>query len=341
MPSTKLTEDDLTALADGGQKNPGATIQALTAAAEGNQLEDPSDAPYALGLAADVAEAAGDTAQALVLARRAMALADEVDPGYLYPHSLLVRLLAEQGDRDEARAVLERLRAALTTYDSAPSALTEAAEPLNMQQTALDWLTEALDTLAPDRNRLPKPDQGFEIVIELLMARHDLRETLGLPHDADDELADRIDDALADALEEDDEEAPILFFPQKEFDALATLSAQALVFTGTTWDEHRSRVQSILAAFSGIGASDLAAIAATAEGYLSFVAEAKLDPGDVATAAEYADRLTDEQDAIVIPWPPGRNESCWCGSGLKYKKCCLRREKPLDIQVVDQHGKAE
>ena len=23
-----------------------------------------------------------------------------------------------------------------------------------------------------------------------------------------------------------------------------------------------------------------------------------------------------------IPWPPGRNEPCWCGSGRKYKKCC-------------------
>ena len=25
------------------------------------------------------------------------------------------------------------------------------------------------------------------------------------------------------------------------------------------------------------------------------------------------------------PWPPQRNEGCWCGSGLKYKKCCLLR----------------
>ncbi len=24
----------------------------------------------------------------------------------------------------------------------------------------------------------------------------------------------------------------------------------------------------------------------------------------------------------VIAWPPGRNKPCWCGSGLKYKKCC-------------------
>lgn len=24
----------------------------------------------------------------------------------------------------------------------------------------------------------------------------------------------------------------------------------------------------------------------------------------------------------AIPWPPGRNEACWCGSQRKYKKCC-------------------
>jgi tetratricopeptide (TPR) repeat protein len=24
----------------------------------------------------------------------------------------------------------------------------------------------------------------------------------------------------------------------------------------------------------------------------------------------------------TIGWPPGRNDSCWCGSGRKYKRCC-------------------
>lgn len=23
-----------------------------------------------------------------------------------------------------------------------------------------------------------------------------------------------------------------------------------------------------------------------------------------------------------LPWPPGRNEPCWCGSSRKYKRCC-------------------
>lgn len=26
----------------------------------------------------------------------------------------------------------------------------------------------------------------------------------------------------------------------------------------------------------------------------------------------------------TIPWPPGRNQPCWCGSGRKYKHCCGR-----------------
>jgi hypothetical protein len=27
-------------------------------------------------------------------------------------------------------------------------------------------------------------------------------------------------------------------------------------------------------------------------------------------------------DDHAVMWPPGRNQSCWCGSGTKYKKCC-------------------
>jgi len=29
----------------------------------------------------------------------------------------------------------------------------------------------------------------------------------------------------------------------------------------------------------------------------------------------------------------GRNAECFCGSGLKYKKCCLKFERFLDINV--------
>jgi tetratricopeptide (TPR) repeat protein len=32
----------------------------------------------------------------------------------------------------------------------------------------------------------------------------------------------------------------------------------------------------------------------------------------------------DEAVGEVVPWPPGRNERCWCGTGQKYKRCCGR-----------------
>ncbi len=29
------------------------------------------------------------------------------------------------------------------------------------------------------------------------------------------------------------------------------------------------------------------------------------------------------------PWPPGRNDPCWCASGRKYKHCCQALEAPV------------
>ena len=43
------------------------------------------------------------------------------------------------------------------------------------------------------------------------------------------------------------------------------------------------------------------------------------DPGQL--RAQYAAYLA-QQTSLTIPWPPGRNERCWCGSDRKYKKCC-------------------
>jgi SEC-C motif len=31
---------------------------------------------------------------------------------------------------------------------------------------------------------------------------------------------------------------------------------------------------------------------------------------------------------LGTPWPPGRNEPCWCGSARKYKHCCQALEAP-------------
>ncbi|WP_375503669.1 SEC-C metal-binding domain-containing protein [uncultured Jatrophihabitans sp.] len=42
---------------------------------------------------------------------------------------------------------------------------------------------------------------------------------------------------------------------------------------------------------------------------------------EAALRAGYAAELS-RCGVDVAAWPPGRNERCWCGSGVKYKKCC-------------------
>jgi hypothetical protein len=62
---------------------------------------------------------------------------------------------------------------------------------------------------------------------------------------------------------------------------------------------------------------------------------AGFDVVDWRTRAALAARLAEAGQGL--PWPPARNEPCWCGSGRKYKKCCdtvpldpARRPTPTD-----------
>jgi hypothetical protein len=54
------------------------------------------------------------------------------------------------------------------------------------------------------------------------------------------------------------------------------------------------------------------------------VAELVETEGDNAGTGEARSHLAAEvaRTGRAITWPPARNDSCWCGSGRKYKKCC-------------------
>jgi uncharacterized protein YchJ len=60
----------------------------------------------------------------------------------------------------------------------------------------------------------------------------------------------------------------------------------------------------------------------TIDDYLSWSAEHDRDPEHSDTRASYATELL--KTTPTHPWPPERNQPCWCGSERKYKKCCLR-----------------
>jgi tetratricopeptide (TPR) repeat protein len=51
-----------------------------------------------------------------------------------------------------------------------------------------------------------------------------------------------------------------------------------------------------------------------------FASEQGLDPDSGSARSRFAAVLGSRGEAV--PWPPGRNEPCWCGSRRKYKRCC-------------------
>jgi hypothetical protein len=51
-----------------------------------------------------------------------------------------------------------------------------------------------------------------------------------------------------------------------------------------------------------------------------WAAQAGYDPDTGSSRSLFAAELA--RNGHVLPWPPGRNDPCWCRSGRKYKRCC-------------------
>ena len=115
-----------------------------------------------------------------------------------------------------------------------------------------------------------------------------------------------------------------MFFAQGEFDrVLAQWPALAEPY-GKNFDEHRAHLKRELGRLAGQGRTGLTLLPATLAGLTGF-AGGDGGPADAQARAGYARRLA--TGTGQIPWPPERNGACWCGSGNKYKKCCLPRSR--------------
>lgn len=64
----------------------------------------------------------------------------------------------------------------------------------------------------------------------------------------------------------------------------------------------------------------LSVVALDVDGLVAHGADQGLDPGSGEARSSYAAALN--RAGSATPWPPGRNDACWCRSPRKYKKCC-------------------
>jgi tetratricopeptide (TPR) repeat protein len=55
---------------------------------------------------------------------------------------------------------------------------------------------------------------------------------------------------------------------------------------------------------------------------IEWAAEEGYDPDSGEARSVYAAEI--KRTGRAIPWPPSRNDPCWCRSGRKYKRCCRR-----------------
>lgn len=245
------------------------------------------------------------------------------------------RLLIRQGRDDEGMAELEALRPALLTDADMPGRLTGVLVEVDRAALAHEWLTDAVERTKEAIDAAPQGEGVSRLAVfyELIRNRHDVRHRLDLPHDGYDELAETMTTEMVTSTEdaadhEDDEEPVLLFWSQPELDRLLRQWPDLAGQTGADWDEHRGLVERSLHDLSASSAVPPALIAGSVDGLVEFAAELDLDPARPGEGHDPSDPLVlmgylESLEGPLIEWPPGRNDDCWCGSRLKYKKCCL------------------
>jgi len=193
---------------------------------------------------------------------------------------------------------------------------------------ALRWYDRAVSRLAAEELR-PNADQlSSPLVTILLRGRRETRRQLGLAPDATDECA-TVADAGWEALRPTLNgilAAPAAAAPRQVRVTAFTRDQRALARQRwpreyTDDDEVyyaacQQRWQALLDRGSRVEVVPL-----PVDGLVAFAQERDLSPTEPTTKERFGATVSRQ---LVISWPPQRNARCWCGSGAKYKKCCLR-----------------
>ncbi|MEU4164749.1 SEC-C domain-containing protein [Actinoplanes sp. NPDC026670] len=305
-----------------GAADPLGVAADLAKAAGDGRLADPQDAGLALALAAEIAESRSKLDAALRYVEGALeAYGKRDDSPVASARALRARILFRTDRGDEAFAEVEPLRPLLTQYPDAPAYITAALAVGGRAVEAEKWLTEAVEQVIADRGAAePSDADDAGVLFFLLQQRHRLRHALGRQHDTHDNLAERLETKLANAGSAPAPATDLVFWPEAEFNRLVKQTDAY----GTTWAEHRSRLEHELVRQAAAGRTDLALLPASVDA-LTALAGVGGDPASADNRAAYTRSLS--TGAARLPWPPERNGACWCGSTLKYKKCCLPRSR--------------
>jgi hypothetical protein len=296
---------------------------------------DPGAAQRATALEAMLDGTSGDRGELLVEAAEHWRLAGNDERAI----TLLDEAIAMGGaDGGHARVVLvdvlfgqDRVTAAEEQLDMlrrgrpAPGPCHMAAELMEERgdlQEALRWFNIAVSRLSDQQ----MAERGFlSFADNIIGGRRRIRGALGLPPDSLDESMQAHDRQAEDFIREltppkSPAETQVLFWPRAEIPRARE-----------TWPGliERDDVDAVVADREAANRK----LAATG------VKKIVMVPQIVARLLERADPMGDETrrayaaelvaEGRTISWPPERNSPCWCGSAVKYKRCCGRPNMSL------------
>lgn len=309
------------------------SVSAVTAEAraaidlEAEALEYPDQRGEILLEAAGQWNRAGEADRAIGLLRQ---LIDEGGPDAGYARVELAEILLGCDRVAEAREQLSDLARDPALHDGHCQIAAELLAERGDLAEALAWYDRLVARLTPDEiDAVRGPDGWAAFAAIPLRGRRHVREELGLPPDATDEIVPVAPleaagslDALAERLgprrEAPTNEIRILTFRRSERaeasrrwpDVFEESDAEYYPAAERRWRE---------LAESGIPAIRL--VTPSIAELEKFAADTGGSVTDSAIRTRYAELAAPEE---TVPWPPGRNAPCWCGSGGKYKKCCGR-----------------
>ncbi|MFF8601627.1 YecA family protein [Streptomyces sp. NPDC015232] len=305
----------------------------------------PEDREPLLLRAAAHLELAGERERATSLYDDLLA-AEPVNP--LLIRSLKAANLWEYGHEAEARAIIDGVRRARPQEPAPWEIVAETLESHDELEAAEAAFSEAAGLLVPSGEEVSYALQS------LLSGRHRVRRMLALPHDAHDDLADRLHtaevplDELHDpkrlwALGSSDPAelraeitrlrselgsyrtalsrpfpVAVLHWPEPELDELLAAYPE-LEAEYPTYTAHLTDIEASLRELAQSGTPNLGIVPATVPSYEAFAASESSTPANPALLPQYATTLAARGRAT--PWPPARGAECWCGSGRAYGGC--------------------
>jgi tetratricopeptide (TPR) repeat protein len=252
---------------------------------------------------AEVAAETDDFALAVRAQRRAL------EHGCRHPdlgREMLGWYLLKAGEREEGEAVFTALREEHPDDPHLHALFGAARSDSGNWEGALRAFEKALE--------LAKEAGDEPLIGRLRAERQECRLKLGLPPDEGDRLAERRALAAPELTS-----YAIAWFPRDQNEA-ALERWPDLADDLEDPDAYCRAIEVRLREMHTATGRAPSIAPLNVEALLEFASEEGLDPNTGSARSRFAAVLGGRGGAA--PWPPGRNDPCWCGSGRKYKRCC-------------------